>query len=58
MKGVLTEEERKLLGTEGICEDCGAKGYWCINPYAEDLYGEEYLTCLCEECYSAWCQDI
>lgn len=58
MKKVLTEEEYKMLETEGVCEDCGTKGYWCIDPYIEELYGEEQLTCLCDVCYDAHVQEI
>ncbi len=58
MKKILTEEEYKRLETEGICENCGAKGYWCIDPYVAELYGEEQLACLCDKCYDWYCQDI
>lgn len=47
-----------LLGTKGVCEDCGAEGVWCLDPYAEELRGEKIPTCLCRWCYGHRCEDI
>lgn len=52
------EQELQLLGTEGICEECGEKGIWCYDPFDEDVNGVERLTCLCPHCYEALCGDI
>lgn len=54
----LTKEEEAMLGTEGVCENCGEQGYWCINPYCEEIYGEQNLVCLCDDCYQIYCDDI
>ena len=54
----LTEEERKLLGEKGVCEVCGAEGTYCIDPYAEEIYGNEILSCYCDDCYEESCRAI
>lgn len=58
MKRTLTEDEQKMLGTKGVCENCGAEGKWCTDPYNEEIYGEETLVCLCDCCYDRYCEDI
>lgn len=44
---------------EGLCEHCGInQGDWCINPYHEDIDGEEIWQFICFDCYNALLADI
>lgn len=41
------------------CTICGSlEGKECINPYDEDVLGEENEDVLCDECYHQTCMDI
>ena len=57
-KEKLSKEDFDLLCTEGVCENCGAKGTWQVDPYAEDIYGEYNLVCVCDDCYQRYADDI
>lgn len=46
----LTDKERSKLNKEGKCKRCKEKGVYMIDPYAKDMYDEEYLVCLCDNC--------
>lgn len=44
---------------EDVCEHCGnSYGDYTINPYDEDIHGEENWEYICSECYDQCCQDI
>ena len=46
----MTAKEKKLIGTTGVCDDCGREGIWGVNPYYEELFGIEEISCLCDDC--------
>lgn len=46
----LTNEEKAKLNKEGKCKRCNESGTYMIDPYAKDMYGDEILVCLCEDC--------
>lgn len=55
----LTEEEKQMLGKQGICERCGSpNGVYCIDPYQDDVNNVEILVCLCDDCYDDLAGDI
>ena len=41
-----------------ICEITGLPERYVINPYTEDIYGEEVWEWMCDECYHDACMDI
>lgn len=42
-----------------ICQHCGkVEGNWCINPYIEEINGEEVWEYICPDCYHELCMDI
>ena len=50
---------KKVEYPEGTCEHCHERqGEYCINPYIEDMFGEEELEYICSECYNILVQEI
>jgi hypothetical protein len=42
-----------------ICEKCGKKeGAWVIDPYIDEVYDEQVLKCLCDNCFQESLWDI
>ena len=42
------------------CEVCGTTNdvEYCINPYYQDMDGEEIWQWLCDDCYNTFVMDI
>lgn len=42
-----------------MCQVCGkVEGKWVNDPYSDEVYDEQVLTCLCDECYQESIWDI
>jgi len=50
---------KKKIGDKGICEMCKKKeGEARYCPYADDVYDEQIIMVLCEDCWFDRCDDI
>lgn len=47
---MLTDNEKSKLGEECECQRCGRLGEYMIEPYAREMFNEEHIVCLCEDC--------
>ncbi len=53
------DENKKLEVSQGPCDKCGDKnGNYCINPYDEEIYGEEKWEYICPTCYSMLLEEL
>jgi hypothetical protein len=44
---------------EGTCEHCHKEqGDYCINPYLQDMYGDEEWQYICTDCYNMLIQEV
>lgn len=51
--------KQELENTMGVCEHCSSElGEYVINPYDQDIHGEENWEYICDNCYHEISQDI
>ena len=51
--------ENNLKNTTGICEHCEESvGKYIINPYDNDIDGEQNWEYICSSCYDMLCDEI
>ena len=58
LKRNLLKKDFTLLGSKGVCKNCGAKGIWQVDPCIKELSGEDVVVCLCDKCYQWRKEDI
>ena len=55
----MEDYEKELQDTLQTCEHCGKDvGEYMINPYDQDMYGQENWEYICNGCYENLCSDI